>query len=250
MRLRCRPLEQLATGDGSGLLHIAGNVGIVPVSRRHRRAIIQGWPRTARRRMALACNPAVNPIANGSYTGRAEEEEFSGTASLAYHLNEDVMVYGGYSRGYKAGGFNIDRSGFTITPATTSPTAAALQSRVCVRSGVRAGVHRRLRSRREDRRCSAARRRSTSRASSSRSHDYQLEQLQRLQLHHPQRPGRDQPRCRTGIATNPMEGLNINAGVVYTDAYYDSTVYLQRARPGPEHDHRRRSRSRSLRNGL
>jgi iron complex outermembrane recepter protein len=71
--------------------------------------------------MNFACNPAVNPIANGTHTGDAEEEEFSGTVSLAYHLNDDTMIYGGYSRGYKAGGFNVDRSGFAITPALTNP---------------------------------------------------------------------------------------------------------------------------------
>src|SRR5690606_16342404 len=85
--------------------------------------------------MALACNPAVNPIANGNWSGSSDEEEFSGTASLAYHISDDMMIYGGYSRGYKAGGFNVDRSGFDITPATTSVGSCAVASpfgRVCV----------------------------------------------------------------------------------------------------------------------
>jgi outer membrane receptor protein involved in Fe transport len=70
--------------------------------------------------MNLACNPAVNPIANGTWTGDSEENEWSGTASLAYHLSSETMVYAGYSRGYKAGGFNVDRSGFSIFPNLTS----------------------------------------------------------------------------------------------------------------------------------
>jgi len=35
--------------------------------------------------------------------------EFSGTASLSYELGRGAMVYASYSRGYKAGGYNLDR---------------------------------------------------------------------------------------------------------------------------------------------
>jgi len=35
--------------------------------------------------------------------------EFSGTGVLSYKINGDVLVYGSYSRGYKAGGYNLDR---------------------------------------------------------------------------------------------------------------------------------------------
>ncbi|MFC3080055.1 TonB-dependent receptor [Phenylobacterium terrae] len=38
-----------------------------------------------------------------------EEKEWSGTAKLAYRFNPDLMTYVSYSRGYKAGGFNLDR---------------------------------------------------------------------------------------------------------------------------------------------
>jgi iron complex outermembrane receptor protein len=62
--------------------------------------------------MAIACNAVTNTLANGEWSDEREENEWSGTASLAYHVNDDLMVYGGYSRGYKAGGFNLDRSGF------------------------------------------------------------------------------------------------------------------------------------------
>jgi iron complex outermembrane receptor protein len=37
------------------------------------------------------------------------EGRFSGTAVLSYKVGNDLMVYGGYSRGYKAGGYNLDR---------------------------------------------------------------------------------------------------------------------------------------------
>ena len=38
-----------------------------------------------------------------------EENEFSGIATLAYTFNDNLNVYATYSRGYKAGGFNLDR---------------------------------------------------------------------------------------------------------------------------------------------
>ena len=59
--------------------------------------------------MNIACNPAVNPISNGNWTGDRSEQEWSGTASLAYDFSDDIMTYASYSRGYKAGGFNVDR---------------------------------------------------------------------------------------------------------------------------------------------
>ncbi len=49
--------------------------------------------------------------------------EFSGTASLAYKLGGGAMVYASYSRGYKAGGYNLDRFelGTTGVGAAVSP---------------------------------------------------------------------------------------------------------------------------------
>jgi iron complex outermembrane receptor protein len=57
-----------------------------------------------------------------------KEKEFSGTVKLAYRWNDDIMTYVSYARGYKAGGFNLDRSrtgsfstGFTVNPNTSFP---------------------------------------------------------------------------------------------------------------------------------
>ncbi|AZU04551.1 TonB-dependent receptor [Glycocaulis alkaliphilus] len=46
--------------------------------------------------------------ANG-YDQSRTDEEVSGTLRAQYDLTDDVMIYGGYSRGFKAGGFNLDR---------------------------------------------------------------------------------------------------------------------------------------------
>ncbi len=188
--------------------------------------------------MALACNPAVNPIANGIFAGNRSEQEFSGTASLAYHLNDDVMIYGGYSRGYKAGGFNIDRSGFRITPATligtscaTSPTAAA--GRVCVddlgfnpefTDSYEIGV------------------KTTLFGGSTTFNvtgfyeaisDYQSNNFNGFNFITRNVPDVISQGVELEMTANPFEGLNLNAGVTYTDAYYDSTVTFNTLDPVP-----------------
>lgn len=54
----------------------------------------------------------------GAFTQKRSEDEVSGTAKIAYRWNPDVMTYASYSRGYKAGGFNLDREVVTLTTAT------------------------------------------------------------------------------------------------------------------------------------
>ena len=52
------------------------------------------------------------------------EEKVTGTVKLAYRIQPGMMTYGSYSRGYKAGGFNLDRVGQTLITAT-GPNFAA-----------------------------------------------------------------------------------------------------------------------------
>ena len=61
---------------------------------------------------ALGCNPFADPTRDGTYVGDLAEDEATGTLRLSRNIG-DHLVYGGYSRGYKAGGFNMDRSGLT-----------------------------------------------------------------------------------------------------------------------------------------
>ncbi|MEP9360741.1 TonB-dependent receptor [Sphingomonas sp. KR3-1] len=49
-----------------------------------------------------------------------KENKFTGTAILSYKPDDHVLVYASYSRGYKAGGFNLDRSAFK-NPLATQP---------------------------------------------------------------------------------------------------------------------------------
>ncbi|MFC7499134.1 TonB-dependent receptor [Enterovirga sp. GCM10030262] len=63
---------------------------------------------------ALAQLPCVVPsVPGGSFTQenvRNKEDALSGTAVLSFKPNDDLLTYISYSRGYKAGGFNLDRS--------------------------------------------------------------------------------------------------------------------------------------------
>ena len=67
----------------------------------------------------LGCVANINPGSalgipgvDGFFTDEREENEVTGSIKARIDVTEDIMVYGGYSRGYKAGGFNMDRFGF------------------------------------------------------------------------------------------------------------------------------------------
>jgi iron complex outermembrane recepter protein len=60
--------------------------------------------------VAAGCLPWSNVRHNGRVTSQSREEnEFSGTVKAAYRFNDRVMGYVSAARGYKAGGFNLDR---------------------------------------------------------------------------------------------------------------------------------------------
>jgi iron complex outermembrane receptor protein len=66
------------------------------------------------------------PFANSAFNNRtiaqeADDGELTGTIKAAFRLNDSVMFYGSYARGYKSFGFNLDRvhrTG-TITPVSS-----------------------------------------------------------------------------------------------------------------------------------
>ncbi len=53
---------------------------------------------------------------------KKKENEFTGTAVLSYKPSKDFLVYGSYSRGYKAGGFNLDTSALDLPNAALAGT--------------------------------------------------------------------------------------------------------------------------------
>lgn len=56
----------------------------------------------------------LNPAGD---TDSRTEEATTGTVNIAYRVSPSLNTYASYSRGYKSGGYNFDRAGFT-TPAT------------------------------------------------------------------------------------------------------------------------------------
>lgn len=63
----------------------------------------------------------ANAYFNGLTRSEAHDESnVSGTAKAIYHLDTDQMVYAAWSTGYKAGGFNLDRSTTGITPDSSA----------------------------------------------------------------------------------------------------------------------------------
>ena len=60
--------------------------------------------------IGFSCLPWANVLHNGRATHQErEEKEWSGTLKAAYRWNENVMTYLSAARGYKGGGFNLDR---------------------------------------------------------------------------------------------------------------------------------------------
>jgi len=68
------------------------------------------------------CLPWSNVLhANRATSQERDEDEWSGSLRAAYRWNDSVMTYGSFARGYKAGGFNLDRvqSGNALSSGTS-----------------------------------------------------------------------------------------------------------------------------------
>ncbi len=80
--------------------------------------------------------PCVIPSAPGgafNIDDSRSESKVSGTAVISYKATDRLLTYGSYSRGYKAGGFNLDRSALwraqavpTTVPATPPTTVLGI----------------------------------------------------------------------------------------------------------------------------
>ena len=71
----------------------------------------------------LPCvNPTVGPLGYEIHDSKSENK-LSGTVVLSYKPTPRLLTYASYSRGYKAGGFNLDRSALWRAIVVGSPTS-------------------------------------------------------------------------------------------------------------------------------
>jgi iron complex outermembrane recepter protein len=80
----------------------------------------------------IGCSTFADPVFNNLATAQTlDEEEWSGTAKLAFRFTDEVMAYASYARGYKAGGFNLDRERTgnpALNPNPANPAANAVDT--------------------------------------------------------------------------------------------------------------------------
>ncbi len=75
--------------------------------------------------VTLTCTGNSTSALNGlDLNDGFKEGEFSGTGIVSYKPRTDTLLYASYSRGYKAGGYNLDRSDLTAN-VFSSPTNAS-----------------------------------------------------------------------------------------------------------------------------
>ncbi|KTF69828.1 TonB-dependent receptor [Sphingomonas sp. HT-1] len=66
--------------------------------------------------VTLSCTGNSSSAITGlALNDRLKEGQLTGTGVLSWKVNDDTLVYGSYARGYKAGGYNLDRSDLTAT---------------------------------------------------------------------------------------------------------------------------------------
>jgi len=79
----------------------------------------------------LTAAVGIAPL-NTDFAQSRTENEVTGTVKLSYKVTDDALTYVSYARGYKAGGFNLDRGGlnnavFGILDPTTAPDPSNLE---------------------------------------------------------------------------------------------------------------------------
>ncbi|MBH1997975.1 MAG: TonB-dependent receptor [Sphingomonadaceae bacterium] len=81
--------------------------------------------------LTLGCLGNASTTLNAlNLNDKMTDGEFSGTGVLSWKATDDLLLYGSYSKGYKAGGYNLDRfelgsTGLNAVPAVFSPRSDA-----------------------------------------------------------------------------------------------------------------------------
>ncbi len=86
---------------------------------------------------ALACASNLNTLVNGTYADVRREDQWSGTAVLSFKPIDSLLTYISYSKGYKAGGFNLDQAAFVLGAANTSQLQFAPETANSFEAGIK-----------------------------------------------------------------------------------------------------------------
>jgi outer membrane receptor protein involved in Fe transport len=71
--------------------------------------------------LTLSCTGNSSTTLNGlNLEDEFDDNEWTGTAVLSYKPHQDALIYASYSKGYKAGGYNLDRSALGSDPGVNA----------------------------------------------------------------------------------------------------------------------------------
>jgi outer membrane receptor protein involved in Fe transport len=85
----------------------------------------------------LVCLPNFDPRYDGAYTASRSDGNWSGTAALDEKLTDAFNAYLSYSRGYKSGGYQLERSGMSVAAPSLSQLAFNPESTNSYEAGVK-----------------------------------------------------------------------------------------------------------------
>ncbi|WP_106640487.1 TonB-dependent receptor [Allosphingosinicella vermicomposti] len=73
--------------------------------------------------ITLTCQGNSSPSLNGlDLADEFDDGELTGTGIISFKPTDNLMTYASYSKGYKAGGYNLDRSALGTRPVGANPT--------------------------------------------------------------------------------------------------------------------------------
>jgi outer membrane receptor protein involved in Fe transport len=116
-----------AIGCTTALNRAAALGGPIPASG----ALVQAGGLMGAGPYSLLCGTFQNPAfdALGTNYQHLKEDKLTGTVKVAYRFTPEVLTYVSYARGYKAGGFNLDRIAAPTQTVARVPAAPVLDTR-------------------------------------------------------------------------------------------------------------------------